>query len=39
MDFYRASNSPSSERLWKALYVEDEVNHDDRAINKSKIGV
>jgi hypothetical protein len=23
MDFYRASNSPSWERLWKALYVED----------------
>jgi hypothetical protein len=23
MDFYRASNSQSWERLWKALYVED----------------
>jgi hypothetical protein len=23
MDFYRASNSSSWERLWKALYVED----------------
>jgi hypothetical protein len=28
MDFYRASNSSSWERLWKALYVEDEEDHE-----------
>jgi hypothetical protein len=28
MDFYRASNSPSWERLWKALYVEDVLGLD-----------
>jgi hypothetical protein len=25
MDFYRASNSPSWERLWEALYVDDDL--------------